>query len=148
MASASNRGGRPSVAAIYRELVMANIPYRTALIVGAGPGISASVARGLASVGLKVGLAARNVEKLVPLATEIRAQTCSFRYGQICVAWSSAERRARARAQGHPHRPLRNRRRSEERGAAGSRGPPGQHTRSRGDRPYLSRSLAPAAQRL
>ena len=66
----------------------------------------------------------------------------------ICVAWSSAERRARARAQGHPHRPLRNRRRSEERAAAGSRGPPGQHTRSRRDRPYLSRSLATAAQRL
>ena len=54
---------------------MTDIPYRTALIVGAGPGISASVARGLASAGLKVGLAARNVEKLVPLATEIRAQT-------------------------------------------------------------------------
>jgi len=66
----------------------------------------------------------------------------------ICVAWSSAERLARARAQGHPHRPLRNRRRSEERAAAGSRGPPGQHTRSRRDRPYLSRSLAPTAQRL
>src|SRR5260221_4102642 len=59
----------------YQELVMTDIPYRTALIIGAGPGISASVARGLASIGLKVGLAARNVEKLVPLATEIRAQT-------------------------------------------------------------------------
>ena len=54
---------------------MTDIPYRTALIVGAGPGISASVARGLASAGLKVGLAARNVEKLVPLATETGAQT-------------------------------------------------------------------------
>jgi len=54
---------------------MTDIPYRTALIVGAGPGISASVARGLASVGLQVGLAARNVEKLVPLATEIPGQT-------------------------------------------------------------------------
>jgi NADP-dependent 3-hydroxy acid dehydrogenase YdfG len=54
---------------------MTDIPYRTALIVGAGPGISASVARALASAGLKVGLAARTVEKLVPLATEIRAQT-------------------------------------------------------------------------
>jgi NAD(P)-dependent dehydrogenase (short-subunit alcohol dehydrogenase family) len=40
-----------------------------------GSGISASVARGLASAGLKVGLAARNVEKLVPLATETGAQT-------------------------------------------------------------------------
>jgi len=54
---------------------MTDIPYRTALIVGAGPGISASVARGLAAAGLRVGLAARNVEKLGPLAAEIRAQT-------------------------------------------------------------------------
>jgi NAD(P)-dependent dehydrogenase (short-subunit alcohol dehydrogenase family) len=54
---------------------MTGIPYRTALIVGAGPGISASVARGLAAAGLGVGLAARNVEKLAPLAAEIRAQT-------------------------------------------------------------------------
>jgi len=53
---------------------MTDIPYRTALIVGAGPGISASVARGLAAAGLKVGLAARNIEKLGPLAAEIRAQ--------------------------------------------------------------------------
>jgi NADP-dependent 3-hydroxy acid dehydrogenase YdfG len=54
---------------------MTEIPYRTALIVGAGSGISASVARGLASAGLKIGLAARNVEKLAPLAAETRAQT-------------------------------------------------------------------------
>src|SRR6266478_1434500 len=74
MASASNRGGRTSVTAIYQELVMTDVPYRTALIVGAGPGISASVARGLAAAGLKVGLAARNIEKLGPLAAEIRAQ--------------------------------------------------------------------------
>jgi len=38
---------------------MTSIPYRTALIVGAGSGISASVARDLAAAGLKVGLAAR-----------------------------------------------------------------------------------------
>jgi NAD(P)-dependent dehydrogenase (short-subunit alcohol dehydrogenase family) len=54
---------------------MTEIPHRTALIVGAGSGISASVARGLASAGLKVGLAARNVEKLALLAAETRAQT-------------------------------------------------------------------------
>src|SRR5712692_4090593 len=54
---------------------MTDIPYRTALIVGAGPGISASLARGLAAAGLRVGLAARNVEKLTRLATEVRAQT-------------------------------------------------------------------------
>jgi NAD(P)-dependent dehydrogenase (short-subunit alcohol dehydrogenase family) len=54
---------------------MVDIPYRTALIVGAGSGISASVARGLGSAGLQVGLAARNVEKLRPLAAETPAQT-------------------------------------------------------------------------
>src|SRR5215472_15650821 len=53
---------------------MAAIPYRTALIVGAGLGISASVARGLAAEGLKVGLAARNIDKLAPLAGEIGAE--------------------------------------------------------------------------
>ena len=53
---------------------MSAIPYRTALIVGAGSGISASVARGLAAAGLKVGLAARNIEKLEPLAGEIGAE--------------------------------------------------------------------------
>ena len=56
---------------------MADISYRTALIVGAGSGISASVARGLAAAGLKVGLAARNIEKLEPLATAIGAERFS-----------------------------------------------------------------------
>jgi NAD(P)-dependent dehydrogenase (short-subunit alcohol dehydrogenase family) len=56
---------------------MTTIPYRTALIVGAGSGISASVARGLAAAGLKIGLAARNIEKLAPLAAEIGAERFS-----------------------------------------------------------------------
>lgn len=51
------------------------IPYRTALIVGAGSGISASLARQLAGEGLKVGLAARNIEKLTSLAAETGAVT-------------------------------------------------------------------------
>src|SRR5262249_14267294 len=50
-------------------------PYSTALIVGVGPGISASVARALSAAGLKVGLASRNAEKLSPLAAEIGAET-------------------------------------------------------------------------
>ena len=53
---------------------MTSIPYRTALIVGAGPGISASVARALAAAGLKIGLAARNIDKLAPLAAETSAE--------------------------------------------------------------------------
>ncbi len=52
---------------------MSNIPYRTALIVGAGSDISASVARALAAEGVKVGLAARDADKLSPLAGEIGA---------------------------------------------------------------------------
>jgi NAD(P)-dependent dehydrogenase (short-subunit alcohol dehydrogenase family) len=54
---------------------MADIPYSTALIVGAGPGISASLARALKSAGLEVALAARNVDKLALLAAEIGAAT-------------------------------------------------------------------------
>lgn len=54
---------------------MSGIPYRTALIIGAGSGISASVARALAAEGLQVGLAARNSEKLAPLAAELGAKT-------------------------------------------------------------------------
>jgi NAD(P)-dependent dehydrogenase (short-subunit alcohol dehydrogenase family) len=54
---------------------MPSFPYRTALIIGAGAGISASLARALTAAGLKVGLAARGVEKLASLAAETGAQT-------------------------------------------------------------------------
>lgn len=56
---------------------MNKTPYRTALIIGAGPGISASVARALAAEGIKVGLAARRIEKLTPLAKELGAEVMS-----------------------------------------------------------------------
>jgi NAD(P)-dependent dehydrogenase (short-subunit alcohol dehydrogenase family) len=51
------------------------LAYRTALIVGAGSGISAAVGRGLRAEGLEVGLAARNVEKLRALEKETGAHT-------------------------------------------------------------------------
>jgi NAD(P)-dependent dehydrogenase (short-subunit alcohol dehydrogenase family) len=51
------------------------MPYRTALIVGAGSGLSAALARVFAREGLKVALAARSVEKLGPLARETGART-------------------------------------------------------------------------
>jgi NAD(P)-dependent dehydrogenase (short-subunit alcohol dehydrogenase family) len=54
--------------------MMTEIPYRTALIVGAGSGISASVAHALAAAGLKIGLAARNIDKLAALAAETGAE--------------------------------------------------------------------------
>lgn len=47
--------------------------YRRALIVGAGDGLSASVARVFAKAGLKIGLAARNTAKLQALAGELGA---------------------------------------------------------------------------
>ncbi|MCY1643520.1 SDR family NAD(P)-dependent oxidoreductase [Methylorubrum sp. SL192] len=47
--------------------------YQRALIVGAGPGLSASLARLFVAEGLKVGLAARNTEKLNDLAAETGA---------------------------------------------------------------------------
>ena len=51
-----------------------DFPYRTALIVGTGPGISASLARRLAGLGVKVALASRDVTKLDALVRETGAQ--------------------------------------------------------------------------
>lgn len=56
---------------------MTKFPYRTALIVGAGAGISASLARRLSALGAKVGLAARDVQKLAALSKETGAVTFS-----------------------------------------------------------------------
>jgi NAD(P)-dependent dehydrogenase (short-subunit alcohol dehydrogenase family) len=47
---------------------------KTALIIGAGDGLSASLARLFAASGIKVGLAARNLEKLRPLSDQIGVQ--------------------------------------------------------------------------
>lgn len=52
---------------------MAGLPYRTALIIGAGPGISASLARQLTAQGLAVALAARNTAKLADIVAETGA---------------------------------------------------------------------------
>src|SRR5438034_4534454 len=48
--------------------------YETALIVGAGRGLSASLARLFSSRGLRVALAARDAEKLAPLCAETGAR--------------------------------------------------------------------------
>jgi NAD(P)-dependent dehydrogenase (short-subunit alcohol dehydrogenase family) len=54
------------------------MPYASALIVGAGSGLSASLARLFATSGLKIALAGRNKEKLASLAaeTDARAYAC------------------------------------------------------------------------
>jgi NAD(P)-dependent dehydrogenase (short-subunit alcohol dehydrogenase family) len=49
--------------------------YRSALIVGAGDGLSASVARVFAGAGMRIGLAARDTGKLAALASEVKAET-------------------------------------------------------------------------
>lgn len=52
---------------------MTNIPYRSALIIGAGTGISASLTRLLRASDIPVVIAARHIEKLTPLVNETGA---------------------------------------------------------------------------
>jgi NAD(P)-dependent dehydrogenase (short-subunit alcohol dehydrogenase family) len=54
---------------------MTEVRFNTALIVGAGSGLSASLARVLADEGIKVALAARSTEDLAGLAKETGAVT-------------------------------------------------------------------------
>jgi NAD(P)-dependent dehydrogenase (short-subunit alcohol dehydrogenase family) len=50
------------------------MPYRTALIVGAGNGLSAALARAFAREGMQIALAARSTAKLAPLVEETGAR--------------------------------------------------------------------------
>ena len=52
---------------------MSDIGLKTALIVGAGAGLSASLARALAGEGIRVALAARSTGDLDALAKDIGA---------------------------------------------------------------------------
>lgn len=54
---------------------MADLKDKVALIVGTGPGLSASIARTFAKAGMKIALAARTVDDLGPLAAEAGAAT-------------------------------------------------------------------------
>jgi NAD(P)-dependent dehydrogenase (short-subunit alcohol dehydrogenase family) len=54
---------------------MTPIKFNTALIVGAGSGLSAALARALATEGIKLALAARSIENLAGLAQELGALT-------------------------------------------------------------------------
>jgi NAD(P)-dependent dehydrogenase (short-subunit alcohol dehydrogenase family) len=72
----------------------------TALIVGAGTGLSASLARLFAAEGMTVALAARNVDKLEALAVETRARCYHCDAGrpeQVATLFESV-----ARGQGVP----------------------------------------------
>jgi NAD(P)-dependent dehydrogenase (short-subunit alcohol dehydrogenase family) len=52
---------------------MTNLDNKVALIVGSGPGLSASIARSFAKAGMKIALAARTTDDLGPLAAETGA---------------------------------------------------------------------------
>jgi NAD(P)-dependent dehydrogenase (short-subunit alcohol dehydrogenase family) len=52
---------------------MADLKDKVALVVGAGPGLSASVARSFAKAGMKIALAARSVDDLAALTAETGA---------------------------------------------------------------------------
>jgi NAD(P)-dependent dehydrogenase (short-subunit alcohol dehydrogenase family) len=54
---------------------MADLKGKVALIVGVGPGLSASIARRYAKAGMKIALAARTTDDLGPLAAETGAVT-------------------------------------------------------------------------
>src|SRR6202521_5080921 len=53
---------------------MADLKDKVALIVGAGSGLSASIARGFAAAGMRIALAARGIDDLGPLAAETGAK--------------------------------------------------------------------------
>jgi NAD(P)-dependent dehydrogenase (short-subunit alcohol dehydrogenase family) len=53
---------------------MSNSHAATALIVGAGSGLSASIARTFAGVGMKIALAARTIDDLSTLAGEVKGK--------------------------------------------------------------------------
>ncbi len=54
---------------------MSKLSFTSALIIGSDPGLSAALARLLAEQGLRIGLAARNPQKLASLAAETGART-------------------------------------------------------------------------
>jgi NAD(P)-dependent dehydrogenase (short-subunit alcohol dehydrogenase family) len=73
---------------------MADLAYRTALIVGVGGGLSASVARTFTKAGIKVALAARRVAELAPLAKEIggKAFACDApRHSEVVKLFADVE---------------------------------------------------------
>lgn len=75
-----------------------SLSYSRALIVGAGDGLSASVARTFASAGLKIGLAARNIAKLERLIglTDARAARCDVsRREEVDALFAAMDRELR-----------------------------------------------------
>jgi NAD(P)-dependent dehydrogenase (short-subunit alcohol dehydrogenase family) len=73
---------------------MTELSYRTALVVGAGAGLSASVARTFTKAGMRVALAARRAGELSGLAKEVagRAFTCdATKRAEVAKLFSEVE---------------------------------------------------------
>jgi NAD(P)-dependent dehydrogenase (short-subunit alcohol dehydrogenase family) len=78
-----------------RKPAMETPKYTKALIVGAGEGLSASLARLLAREGIKVALAARQIEKLGALCTETGAHAFACNATEPVWVGRARDRRAR-----------------------------------------------------
>src|SRR5207248_5452756 len=77
-----------------KESNMPNLTYETALIVGAGSGLSASLARLFSREGLRVALAARNSQKLGALCAETGAKAFACEAtnpGQVAQMFAAVE---------------------------------------------------------
>jgi NAD(P)-dependent dehydrogenase (short-subunit alcohol dehydrogenase family) len=73
---------------------MADLAYRTALIVGVGGGLSASVARTFRKAGLTIALAARRAAELAPLAKEVggKAFSCdAVKHAEVSKLFNEVE---------------------------------------------------------
>ncbi|QNB06738.1 SDR family NAD(P)-dependent oxidoreductase [Herbaspirillum frisingense] len=74
---------------------MSHFPYQSALIIGAGAGISAALARQLAERKVRVGLVARDTTKLQALASDIAAfayQADASQPEAIAAAFTAADK--------------------------------------------------------
>jgi NAD(P)-dependent dehydrogenase (short-subunit alcohol dehydrogenase family) len=73
---------------------MAELAYRTALIVGGGGGLSASVARTFKKAGMTIALAARRAAELAPLAKEVggKAFACdATKHAEVAKLFTDVE---------------------------------------------------------
>ena len=79
---------------------MTETPYRTALIVGVGSGLSASLARLFAKNGMKVALGARRADGLAALAQEIGGKAFACNAADPATSPSCSPGRSRFRRAG------------------------------------------------
>jgi NAD(P)-dependent dehydrogenase (short-subunit alcohol dehydrogenase family) len=82
---------------------MVDLKGKVALIVGAGSGLSASVARVFANAGMRIALAARSIDDLAGLAAETGAKTFACDASDVVAVKRLFADVAGAAALGDPH---------------------------------------------